>query len=189
VNDRYDHGVTERPRRDALDDVHDRWRELRPDLDVSAIPVIGRVNRLARIVQRRSDELLAEFGLGRADFDLLAALTRRDAPTTPTRLADETLLSPPAVTKRLKGLLAAGLVERSLNPADHRGYFVAPTTSGRDLIDRVLEVQLADERAMLEPLPEEARAAVADGLRHLLVALEGGTGPDAALGGSRATSR
>ena len=92
---------------------------------------------------------------------------------SPTQLADETLLSPPAVTKRVKGLLAAGLVDRSANPDDHRGYFVAPTATGRRLIDRVLEVQLADERAMLAALPEEARAAVADGLRHLLVALEG----------------
>ncbi|KQO47744.1 MULTISPECIES: MarR family winged helix-turn-helix transcriptional regulator [unclassified Frigoribacterium] len=165
--------MTDAEPRDAMDDVHDRWRELRPDLDVSAIPVIGRVNRLARIVQRRSDDLLAEFGLGRADFDLLAALTRRDAPTSPTQLADETLLSPPAVTKRVKGLLAAGLVDRTANPADHRGYFVAPTAAGRRLIDRVLEVQLADERAILAALPEEARAAVADGLRHLLVALDG----------------
>jgi DNA-binding MarR family transcriptional regulator len=159
--------------RDVMDDVHDRWRELRPDLDVSAIPVVGRVNRLARIVQRRSDDLLAQFGLGRADFDLLAALIRRGGPMSPTQLADETLLSPPAVTKRVKGLLAAGLVDRSANPADHRGYFVAPTAAGRRLIDRVLEVQLADERAVLAALPEEARPAVADGLRHLLVALEG----------------
>ncbi|NRD26890.1 MarR family winged helix-turn-helix transcriptional regulator [Frigoribacterium sp. VKM Ac-2836] len=165
--------MTDAGPRDVMDGVHDRWRDLRPDLDVSALPVIGRVNRLARIVQRRSDDLLAEFGLGRADFDLLAALTRRDAPTSPTQLADETLLSPPAVTKRVKGLLAAGLVDRSANPADHRGYFVAPTTAGRRLIDRVLEVQLADERAILADLPEEAHATVADGLRQVLITLEG----------------
>lgn len=158
--------------RDSVDDVHERWLELRPDLDVSAIPVIGRINRVARLVQRRSDEVLAEFGLGRTDFDLLAAMTRRDVPLTPTQLADATLLSAPAVTKRTKGLLAAGLIERSLNPTDHRGYFVAPTPGGRELIDRVLEVQLTAERDMIASLPEEARVAVADGLRHLLVALE-----------------
>lgn len=158
--------------RDAVDAVHDQWRSLRPDLDVEAILVVGRVNRIARIVQRQSDELLREHGLSRADFDLLAALVRRGTPTSPTRLADETLLSPPAITKRIRVLTAAGRIERLDNPDDLRGYFVAPTAAGRAVLDTVLGPQLAAESALLEHLGPEARAQLGDGLRALLVGLE-----------------
>jgi DNA-binding MarR family transcriptional regulator len=157
---------------DALDLVHDQWSRLRPDLDVSPVLVVGRITRLARIIQRRSDELLGDHGIGRTDFDLLAALVRTDVPTSPGRLAEQTLLSPPAVTKRLRGLTAAGLVERSENPADARGYFVSPTTRGRELLHEVLEVQLAAEASMTASLDPAAVAAVAAGLRSMLLDLE-----------------
>ena len=157
---------------DALDLVHDQWSRLRPDLDVSPVLVVGRITRLARIIQRRSDELLGDHGIGRTDFDLLAALVRTDVPTSPGRLAEQTLLSPPAVTKRLKGLTAAGLVERSDNPADARGYFVSPTTRGRELLHEVLDVQLAAEAAMTTSLDPVAVAAVTAGLRSMLLDLE-----------------
>jgi DNA-binding MarR family transcriptional regulator len=158
---------------DALDLVHEQWSRLRPDLDVSPVLVVGRITRLARIIQRRSDDLLADRGIGRTDFDLLAALVRTDVPTSPGRLAEQTLLSPPAVTKRLRGLTAARLVERSENPADARGYFVAPTARGRELLHEVLDVQLAAEREMTASLDPGARAALAAGLRELLLDLEG----------------
>ncbi|KQO81921.1 hypothetical protein ASF17_12600 [Frigoribacterium sp. Leaf263] len=169
MNDRYDRGM-----RDAMDHVHDQWRGLRPDLDVEAILVVGRITRIARIVQRQSDELLRAHGISRADFDLLAALVRRDVPSSPTQLADETLLSPPAITKRIRVLTTAGLVGRLDNPDDQRGYFVIPTAAGRSVLDAALGPQLAAERALLADLGPEARALLGDGLRALLVDLESG---------------
>jgi DNA-binding MarR family transcriptional regulator len=169
VNDRYD-----RRMRDAMDHVHDQWGGLRPDLDVEAIHVVGRITRIARIVQRQSDELLRARGISRADFDLLAALVRRDVPSSPTQLADETLLSAPAITKRIRVLTAAGLVGRLDNPDDQRGYFVIPTPAGRAVLDAALGPQLAAERALLADLGPEARALLGDGLRALLVGLETG---------------
>ncbi|TWX38841.1 MarR family transcriptional regulator [Frigoribacterium sp. ACAM 257] len=157
---------------DALDLVHDQWSRLRPDLDVSPVLVVGRITRLARIIQRRSDDLLGDHGIGRTDFDLLAALVRTDVPTSPGRLAEQTLLSPPAVTKRLRGLTAAGLVERSENRADARGYFVSPTARGRELLHGVLDAQLDLEGAMTASLDPAAVAAVTAGLRSMLLDLE-----------------
>ena len=115
-------------------------------------------------------------------------------PTSPGRLAEQTLLSPPAVTKRLKGLTAAGLVERSDNPADARGYFVSPTTRGRELLHEVLDVQLEAEAAMTTSLDPVAVAAVTAGLRSMLLDLEAGAeqdgeGPAPPRGGTGPGSR
>jgi DNA-binding MarR family transcriptional regulator len=162
---------TARP--DAIERVHDRWRRLRPDLDVSPVLVVGRVTRLGRLIQRRSDELLRDLGLGRADFDVLAALVRHDAPLTPTALADETLLSAPAVTKRLRVLLDAGLVAREANPADGRGWLVVPTEPGRLRLAEALDVQVAAEAAMIAGLDGDERDALLRGLPALLRELEG----------------
>jgi len=158
---------------DAVDAVHDRWRRLRPDLDVDPILVVGRVTRLGRLIQRRSDELLREHGLGRTDFDVLAALVRRDAPLTPTAVADETLLSAPAVTKRIRTLLDAGLIARSSNPDDGRGYLVVPTDAGREVLAAALDVQVAAEAAMIAGLGPDERAGLETGLAALLRDLEG----------------
>ena len=158
---------------DAIERVHDRWRRLRPDLDVSPLLVVGRVTRLGRLIQRRSDELLRDLGLGRADFDVLAALVRHDAPLTPTALADETLLSAPAVTKRLRVLLDAGLVAREANPADGRGWLVVPTEPGRRRLAEALDVQVAAEAAMIAGLDGDERDALLRGLPALLRELEG----------------
>jgi DNA-binding MarR family transcriptional regulator len=162
-------------RPDAIERVHDRWARLRPDLDVSPILVVGRVTRLGRLIQRRSDELLRELGLGRADFDVLAALVRHDGPMTPTAVADETLLSPPAVTKRVRGLLQAGLVVREVDPDDGRGRLVAPTDAGRALLARALDLQVAAEAAMIAGLDGDERDGLQRGLSTLLRALEGRT--------------
>ncbi|WP_423922650.1 MarR family winged helix-turn-helix transcriptional regulator [Frigoribacterium sp. 2-23] len=158
--------------RDAIDEIHDQWRSLRPGLDVSGIEIIGRVNRLARIVQRRSDDLLRHHGLTRADFDVLAALVRSDRPLTPTQLADHTLLSAPAITKRTKGLVGAGLVERRDNPDDGRGYLLAPSDTGRATIADVLPLQLGLEAALVNGLDPGLRAHVVGGLRALLIDAE-----------------
>ncbi|ROS59221.1 DNA-binding MarR family transcriptional regulator [Frigoribacterium sp. PhB160] len=158
---------------DAIEIVHDRWQLLRPDLDVAPILVIGRVTRAGRLIQRQSDELLREFGLGRTDFDVLAALVRHDGPMTPTAVADETLLSAPAVTKRIRLLGQAGLLEKRDNPDDGRGYLVTPTPRGRALLHDVLDVQIAAEGEMVSRLDGDVRAGLVAGLTALLRELEG----------------
>jgi DNA-binding MarR family transcriptional regulator len=57
-------------------------------------------------------------------------------PQPVTRLAEIEQVSPPAITKLVTGLEAAGLVTRERSPDDRRVVLVAATPAGRRLLER-----------------------------------------------------
>lgn len=149
---------------DAVDRIQQAWARERPDLDVSPSALIGRLHRLAAHL---TDELLVvyrEHGLGEGDFDVLATLRRAGAPFehAPGELAEHTMVTTGAMTKRIDRLEAAGLVARRVSETDGRGRVVALTERGRDLIDRAFEAHMANERRLLDSLtPDEQRTLTA----------------------------
>ncbi|XVS63494.1 MarR family winged helix-turn-helix transcriptional regulator [Actinosynnema sp. CA-299493] len=158
---------------DHVDLVLGQWRARRPDLDVSPMAVIGRLSRLARLVDVELGKTFAAHDLDRASFDVLATL-RRSAPPhrlTPTELMRSSMVTSGAVTQRLDRLEARGLVVRTPNEHDGRGVVVALTDAGRDLIDRTLPDHLATEDRLLGALSPRERTALADTLKHLLESL------------------
>ncbi|TIS72920.1 MAG: MarR family transcriptional regulator, partial [Mesorhizobium sp.] len=55
----------------------EQWRKERPDLDVSPMGVIGRLNEASSLIARdRLAPLFARFGLQQGEFDVLATLRR-----------------------------------------------------------------------------------------------------------------
>ncbi|NQX13800.1 MarR family transcriptional regulator [Microbacteriaceae bacterium VKM Ac-2855] len=159
-------------RPDAVDDIRDRWAQLRPELDLAPIPLIGRILRASALIVRSSDEVLARHALTRGEFDILTALRRSDAPQSPGTLRTIGLATGPATTKRLRSLEQRGLIARSANPADGRGALIALTADGAELVDRVFPDVLGIERELLARIPDSERAATADALRTLLASVE-----------------
>ncbi|MEU4743751.1 MarR family transcriptional regulator [Actinosynnema sp. NPDC023658] len=158
---------------DHVDLVLSQWQERRPDLDVSPMAVIGRLSRLARLVDGELGRTFAAHDLDRASFDVLATL-RRSAPPhrlTPTELMRASMVTSGAVTQRLDRLEARGLVARTPNEHDGRGVLVALTDAGRELIDRTLPDHLATENRLLGALSKRERAALAETLKQLLESL------------------
>ncbi|MEU4768723.1 MarR family transcriptional regulator [Actinosynnema sp. NPDC023794] len=158
---------------DHVDLVLGQWHAQRPDLDVSPMAVIGRLSRLARLVDVELGKTFAAHDLDRASFDVLATL-RRSAPPhrlTPTELMRASMVTSGAVTQRLDRLEARGLVVRTPHERDGRGVVVALTDAGRDLIDRTLPDHLATENRLLGGLSHPERTALADSLKHLLESL------------------
>jgi DNA-binding MarR family transcriptional regulator len=155
---------------DHVDLVLGQWHAQRPDLDVSPMAVIGRLGRLARLMDVELGKTFARHGLDRASFDVLATL-RRSAPPhrlTPTELMRASMVTSGAVTQRLDRLEARGLVARTPNENDGRGVVVALTDAGRELIDQVLPDHLATENRLLSALSAEERTALADTLKQVL---------------------
>ncbi|MFD1146644.1 MarR family winged helix-turn-helix transcriptional regulator [Saccharothrix hoggarensis] len=158
---------------DHVDLVLGQWHAQRPDLDVSPMAVIGRLSRLARVVDGELGRTFARHGLDRASFDVLATL-RRSAPPhrlTPTELMRASMVTSGAITQRLDRLQARGLVARTPNEHDGRGVVVELTDEGRDLVDRTLPDHLATENRLLAALTKDERAALADTLKCLLESL------------------
>ncbi|MGZ3215188.1 MarR family winged helix-turn-helix transcriptional regulator [Paracoccus sp. T5] len=142
------------------------WRRERPDLDVEAMEIIGRLNELSALLSRQLQTVFDEFGLQAGEFDVLATLRRAGAPfrLTPTALYEATMLSSGGMTARLDRLERRDLIRRLPNPQDRRGTLVELTEGGLALIDRAIAPHAANETRLLAGLTAEERV----GLKALL---------------------
>ena len=122
---------------DHIDRIVAQWRRERPDVDVTALGILGRLFRIASLAETELAHGLAPHGLQPGWFDLLAALRRAGVPyeLNPTDLMAATMLTSGGVTKRLDRLAEAGLIERRPDPSDRRGTLVGLTPAGRKTID------------------------------------------------------
>jgi DNA-binding MarR family transcriptional regulator len=161
-------------RRDHVDEILAQWARERPDLDVAAMGVLGRLLRVAQLADVSLGARLAERDLQPGWFDLLAALRRAGSPyeLNPTQLMRTTMLSSGGVTKRLDRLAEAGLVERRPDPGDRRGTLVRLTRRGKAVIDKAVEAHVANEKRLLQALSPTERRTLDELLRTLLAALE-----------------
>ncbi|NYI06849.1 MarR family winged helix-turn-helix transcriptional regulator [Allostreptomyces psammosilenae] len=161
---------------DAVARAVRQWRQVHPDLDVSPITVVGRINRCAALLQQAADTPLGRYGITRHEFDVLCTLRRVGHELTAGQLARETFSSGAAVTKRLRILEERELVERRADPRDKRTAHLRLTAAGQELVDAVLPEQLAYEKGLLAGIAEDRREALADTLGELLLLLEGRLG-------------
>jgi DNA-binding MarR family transcriptional regulator len=138
--------------------IQAEWARERPDLDVRPQGVIGRLHRLAGHLTEQLCVVYRRFGLAEGEFDVLATLRRAGPPfeRAPGELAQFTMVTTGAMTKRLDRLERDGLVTRRRSTNDGRGRVVALTKAGRDLIDRAFTEHMANEHRLLADLtPEE----------------------------------
>jgi DNA-binding MarR family transcriptional regulator len=144
---------------DRVARIQQAWARERPDLDVRPQGVIGRLHRLAGHLTEQLCVVYRRHGLGEGDFDVLAALRRAGEPfeRAPGELAEFTMVTTGAMTKRIDRLERDGLVTRHRSTSDGRGRVVALTNAGREVIDQAFTEHMRNERRLLDHLtPEEA---------------------------------
>ena len=59
---------------DLIDLLISQWKHVRPDLDATPMRISGRMLRLARTIERRTEVCLRPFDLSLWQFDVLATL-------------------------------------------------------------------------------------------------------------------
>src|SRR3954447_5535436 len=160
---------------DKVDEDHvvqviEQWARARPDLDTKPLGVIARLGRASAYVDAGINAHLAEFGLTRTSWDVLASLRRTGPPhrLSPTELYQALMRTSGAMTHRLAELERGGLVKRLPNLDDGRGMLVELTRKGLALVDRVAPAHLDNERALLASLSGDEQATLAALLRKLL---------------------
>ena len=159
---------------DAVDRIAAQWARERPELDCSPMEVVGRIHRVAGLLDTALRPPFAAEGLGNGDFDILASLRRAGAPyrLSPSELAATTMVTGGAVTKRVDRLAAAGLVTRTVAEHDGRGRLIELTAEGLAVVDRVVAKHWENEDQLLAPLSAAEREAMVKSLRKLLLSLE-----------------
>jgi len=151
-----------------------QWANQRPDLDQTPVALIARLGRAAAYTDAGVNARLAEFGLTRGSWDVLASLRRGGPPyrLSPTQLYLELMRTSGAMTHRLSGLERAGLIRRIPDPEDGRGLPVELTRKGLALVDQVAPAHLSNERALLAPLNPDEQSILTNLLRKLLLGFE-----------------
>jgi DNA-binding MarR family transcriptional regulator len=161
-------------RRRRVDELVEQWARERPDLDRSSMAVLGRIERLAELLDEIFTPTLARYGLTRGDFDVLATLRRSGKPyqLTPTALSRAMMISSGGTTKRVDRLEERGLLERSPDPNDRRGIVVALTPRGVQVVDEAVAAHVADEQRVLSALDRDDQLLRVGLLDALLEPLE-----------------
>ncbi|MEU8899845.1 MarR family transcriptional regulator [Nocardia sp. NPDC048505] len=164
-------------KQDPVDLITAQWRRERPDLDLEAMAILGRLGRLLTLAMPKIEAVFTAHGLQRGEFDVLAALRRSGEPfeLNPSVIADTLMLSRAGMTGRLDRLESAGLVRRAADGVDRRAIRVALTEAGRELIDRVVAEHVENETRLLAVLSARDRGELDRIARALLASLE----PDA----------
>ncbi|WP_067894887.1 MarR family winged helix-turn-helix transcriptional regulator [Nocardia vaccinii] len=154
---------------DAVDLITAAWREQCPDVDVAPMEVVGRITRLARVLDRELREFFTGHGLERWEFDMLATLRRSggDQGLTPGALIKAAMITSGAVTNRIDRLESKGLVRRNSDPGDRRSVRIQLTAAGRTMVDELLPRHVANENRLLADLSAADRDHLTALLRTL----------------------
>jgi DNA-binding MarR family transcriptional regulator len=160
--------------RDAVDLILDQWSAQRPDVDVSAIAVIGRISRLERKLAVELARVFALHGLEHWEYDVLATLRRAGKPFELTigAMLESMMLASGTISHRIDRLEGRGLVARRQDTDDRRVVHVGLTAEGKRLVERALLDHAANETRLLSGLSARERDQLAALLRRLHVELD-----------------
>lgn len=147
----------------------DQWKRERPDIDPSAMAVIGRMRRLSDTFTAALVANYRSFGVGEGEFDVMCALRRAGRPFSLPQgeIAEHTMVTAGATSKRVDRLVLADLASREPKTSDARGRMVSLTERGVELIDEMYPRHLERERELLAPLDPAERAQLEVLLRKL----------------------
>jgi DNA-binding MarR family transcriptional regulator len=150
---------------DKIDGIIAQWRKERPDLDVGPMATIAKVSHLRIALTAAHERVFKKYDLHLASFDVLATLLRSGPPyaLSPSSLMEWTMVTSGTMTNRLDKLEQAGLITRERNPEDGRGFVIALSDKGFDLINAAVTDHVANQHQMVDGLSDEERAQL-DGL-------------------------
>lgn len=153
---------------DHVDGIAAQWDAERPDLDTSAMQIIGRLHRLAAALDVELRRVYDRYGISDGEFDVLCSLRRAGHPhqLTAGGIAVTTMVTAGAVSKRLDRLEAAGLVVRTVCDDDARTRRIRLTDAGLALIDAAFADHMANEARLVAGFTPQQRTELRALLRQ-----------------------
>ncbi|MEL6484548.1 MAG: MarR family transcriptional regulator [Bacteroidota bacterium] len=132
--------------KDIIDTLISDWKTERPELDASAMSIVGRILSLGKILEKRASSALCDIGICYTDLDVLATLRRSGAPyaLTPTELMQSVLITSGAMTALLDRLTKLELIYRAVDEKDKRVKRAALTEKGIEIIDKAIEIRFQE---------------------------------------------
>lgn len=160
--------------RDSIDDFVERACKIFPRLDPEVEGIVDRICKLAKKFDGILEHGTSEFDLNKGEYKLLAQLRQRDPDfaMSPGELGECLMLSSGAMTNRLDGLEAAGLITREPDREDRRALIVRLTPAGTAKIDRAVNAGIDNEIAVMSVLSPAEQKRLNALLRKLVLSFE-----------------
>ncbi|GAA3120650.1 MarR family winged helix-turn-helix transcriptional regulator [Streptomyces echinatus] len=160
---------------DAVDAIIGQWAEERPDVveDLWPVQLFGRIQRLARVVDKSARAAAAAHGVEHGEFDVLTTLQRSGPPYTLTAGAfvKASMVTSGAITNRIDKMEAKGLVERVRDDDDRRTIKIRLTEHGHEITRAAFADHLANYAQLLADVDRGVVDKTAEGLRRVLESL------------------
>ena len=159
--------------KDLIDSLISEWNEERPELDTSAMEVVGRILKLSKILEKRASKSLSIYNIYYTDLDVLATIRRSGKPyeLTPSQLMKSVLITSGAMTALLNRLTKLSLIYRSPDPKDGRIKLVGLTQRGIELIDKAIETRFLEANDAIKTLSKTENRELSALLKKLLKSL------------------
>lgn len=160
---------------DLLDKLIEDWEKERPDLDASAMNIVGRILMLGKILEKRASNVLRENQIHYTDLDVLATLRRSGKPyeLSPTQLRKSVLITSGAMTALLDRLEKSKLLERRPDPNDGRVKLARLTRKGKSTIDKAIAIRFEEATSAIAILTKREKESLSKLLKKVLGDLQG----------------
>ena len=158
---------------DLIDSLIIEWKRERPDLDTSAMSIVGRILLLGKALEKRANKTVSALNIHYTDLDVLATIRRSGKPyeLTPSQLMKSVLISSGAMTALLNRLTKLELIYRASNPKDGRVKLVGITEKGIRIIDEAIVLRMAEAIESISALNDSEEKQLSFLLKKLLSSL------------------
>ena len=158
---------------DSIDRIKAQWAKQRPDLDVEPMALIGRLQRVSKVLSHEMEATFAKQGLNGPSFDVLATLLRSGAPhaLSPNELLETMMITSGTLTNRIDQLEKSGFVTRAGNERDKRSVIVSLTQKGLAVIDRAVTAHVETQTCLTAGLTPAELMSLSQLLRRFLSTL------------------
>jgi len=161
-------------KKDLIDILISEWKDERPELDTSAMQIIGRILHLGKTLEKRASKTLEVYGIHYTDFDVLATIRRSGEPfeLTPSRLMQSVLITSGAMTALLNRLQKLELIYRAPDLKDGRIKLVGLTPKGVNLIDKALDTRFNEACTAISCFNETEKKELEKHLKKFIFSLK-----------------
>lgn len=160
--------------KDLIDALIADWNRERPDLDVNAMQIVGRVMKLGKIFENRASLALKENGIYYTDLDVLATLRRSGKPyqLTPKQLMESVVITSGAMTALLNRLTKLELIYRAADENDGRISLAGLTEKGKKIINEAIKKRFDEAKNSIQILNKKEQENLSILLKKLLIELD-----------------
>lgn len=155
---------------DRTDIAIQLWEKERPDLDVKAKAVVGRIIQLQGIILEKVGQAFKPLEMNTGEYAVLCTLRVNGKPyqLTPKQIIKRVLLSSGGMSNLLERLEQKHWLIRLPDPNDRRGVLVKLTEKGFKLVEQAMALHAKIEQQFTAQLTAQEHATLAQLLKKLL---------------------